>query len=1171
MLEIINSLFKVGDGIILTLNDGTVLKGTIFNLSDSLIVIKDNYNHMIGVKGTLIDSFEQVSLEKTIIETPRKEQKKDVKIIDKIPIEQLLRTDPKLKKRFPNLAKEQDNKVQQPTTSTQGNNNDNSDYIGRVDRLVRSTKVDDAISYIDDLLYDKTIGDKNRSNLLLRKAQLLSAQNRRREAAQAYVELISLNKRSGASNNNISHLYTELGRLQMLFDDSYDRAAESIEMALKYNKDNAAAGNLLLKIESAKSQAQDVNMATATDLVIEAKEETLVPSVMIITDIKEHKYDNPKIINSRQITTQIANTLLADAKKAREESKSQSFLMFLEAAKAYSELPVGSYDYQNYLYAMAYYALLKADSLFAKYKNMSRVQPPDLSELILLKDIACSYYRESLNLVFDVTPESLAAIITNYLKLEIAQQQANKGQRTYFNGELKPVFSDCISGGNNELKNSAIRMVLSCGAASVKVWNVLCQEASVGTLLADKVVRLDVYETINMLGKTNISSSLSPKEFFKKAFELWREKEQGLLSCINEFEFDIRAISNLAEKWKKIENYSNLFLETDLQSKHVADNILVILSPYLNRNQAERTNLLIRAQRIIDNQLKFIESHTTYYGRAFFFVLFNKWKKDVDDLISDKLAKSYPSMQINYDPPFFVKSEEGRMVNLTVQNVGESTADGCNMRIKIETDKVDVNNPQGKLELQINKEIPAGTKLGYQLFIPKEIYPKAKMLYVTIEVAPIFLGNPLEIKEFSSTIEEEPELQLTYDDILWNDGPIPAYNLFKGRQEDIQNLSQHYLSVEKDKPYILYGLTRTGKSSILKFLKDDIDSNTFKQAGREMIVFPVIWDFSVAASYDYSSDFWDYIIRGTLMEDLKLFADRNGIDFNDFILPSNSSAKDLPTVLKVLNDKQIYPFFLVDEFSYVKTLIDNNIVNSAFLHTLRQYSLEGLASFLYAGTYDIKTLIKDPKYGITGQLVNAISKQVSEIKPKDAEELMNVMSDQLRFTHEAIGHIHQLSGDIPYFIQIICKNCGYYASDFKRSVIGYPELEKVIEILTGEKEPYSKTLLTPLTEFTFQNNQFSPLDPPEVAALISSIVYYNQNNPLNPRGVSSEEIEHLWENNGIMDKQKLHNAFQNLTEKRVLVCSDDDGMPVYSFSVDLFRRWWTVAHPDFNLDIAEMK
>jgi hypothetical protein len=138
-------------------------------------------------------------------------------------------------------------------------------------------------------------------------------------------------------------------------------------------------------------------------------------------------------------------------------------------------------------------------------------------------------------------------------------------------------------------------------------------------------------------------------------------------------------------------------------------------------------------------------------------------------------------------------------------------------------------------------------------------------------------------------------------------------------------------------------------------------------------------------------------------------------------------------------------------------------------------------------------------------------------------------------------------------------------------VIGYPELENVVKILAGEKEPYQTTLLTPLTEYTFQNNQYSPQDPPEVSALISSIVYFNQENKLNPRGVSSDEIERLWVQKGILNKKKLYNAFQILTEKRVLVCKDDEGHPVYWLSVDLFRRWWAVVHPDFNLDMAELK
>lgn len=1169
MIDIIKGIFKTGDQIILICTDGGRVEGVIQNITDDVILLKNKNNLIKGVKGSMIEYFEQpenTAINETSVSNAS--GKTDLKIIDKIPLETLLQKDPRLRKRFPNLAKEQDAKKEN-SYPKENKIIDNLSDNEKIDRLIRSTRIDDAIKYIDGLLINGLTPSKTRSSLLLKKAQVLSSLNRQEEAAQVYKELIDLNKKLAMPAANISHLFTELARLQILNPDTKDKAKGTISKALKYNSNNEAARNLLNKIEN--STVQNVDRTLTEDFVIDDTENSLVPSMMIITDINEHKSDNPKIINTRQFTSILANELLSEAKKAREKSKSQSYLMFLDAAKVYSSLPVGSYDYQDYLYAMACYAMLKAESLYSKYKNYSHSPNADVKEMEMLKDSACSYYRESLNLVSDVTHESLELIVTNYLKLEMAQLQASNGQRTIFSGGLKTIFADCILGGNDKLKEAAIRMILSCGAASVKVWNAFCSIETIGEILTNKAMRLDIFDTINHVGRSNIDKSQKPKEFFREALELWRHKEQELIACIGNLDFNIRTIDTLAERWKGMAQYDHLFLQTDMESKKAVEGVMKILNPYLSRNQVERTNLLISAQRSIDSQLKYIENHTTYLGRAFFFVLFNKWKKEIDDLISDKIAQSYPSMNVVFDPPYYVNSEDGRIVNLTIQNVGETTAEGCFMSMKIESDKVDVNKLDETLELKINKEIPSGAKMGYQLFVPKNVYPKAKVLYVTITISPVYLGVELESRDFSSTIEEEASSQLTYDDILWKDGPIPAYNLFKGRQEDIQNLSQHYLSVEKDKPYILYGLTRTGKSSILKFLKEDIEGNTFKQNGREMCVCPVKWDFSEAASYDTSMDFWDYVINGTLMQDLNDFVNKFNYDLTDISIPDNVTARDLPVILKKLNEIQIYPLFLVDEFSFIKTLIDNSIVNNAFLHTLRQYSLEGLASFLFAGTYDIKSLIKDPKYGITGQLVNAISKQVNEIKPKDAEELMNVMNNQLRFTSEAIQHIHRLSGDIPYFIQIICKNCGYYASDFKRSVIGYPELEKVIKILAGEEKPYPKTLLNPLTEYTFQNNQYSPLDPPEVGALISSIVYYNQKDSMNPRGVSSSEIERLWMQKGILNKKKLHNAFQLLTEKRVIVYKDDDGLPVYSLSVDLFRRWWTVAHPDFNLDVAELK
>jgi len=415
----------------------------------------------------------------------------------------------------------------------------------------------------------------------------------------------------------------------------------------------------------------------------------------------------------------------------------------------------------------------------------------------------------------------------------------------------------------------------------------------------------------------------------------------------------------------------------------------------------------------------------------------------------------------------------------------------------------------------------------------------------------------------------EPETSLTEEEIMWKDGPKMSGVLFKGRQDIMGRLSRHYLSVERDKPYILYGLTRTGKSSILLNLKKDLMGKSFLKEGERFDLISFEWDLSEASGYGNAKDMWQYLLRDTLYDELGEYLTtpfRAELDISEY-----PRAKDFKKILQYLKQCKKHPMFFVDEFSHIKILLDKNIINTSFLHTLRQYSLEGLASFIFAGTYDIKELIKDPKYAITGQLVHTIEEQINEIDPVSAEELVNVMRDKLSFTEEAIKHIHLLSGDVPYFIQIICKFCGFYAVEKKRRNIGKPELEYVIKILTGESDGEKDSLVKVLPKTIFQNNLYSPQDKKEVNVLISSLCYLNENLEV-PRSVSTQELQELWSKNGIEAyRPKLAEAITLLLERKVLVQSEDEFIPVYRLSVDLFRRWWKVHYPDIKLEITTIQ
>jgi hypothetical protein len=348
-----------------------------------------------------------------------------------------------------------------------------------------------------------------------------------------------------------------------------------------------------------------------------------------------------------------------------------------------------------------------------------------------------------------------------------------------------------------------------------------------------------------------------------------------------------------------------------------------------------------------------------------------------------------------------------------------------------------------------------------------------------------------------------------------------------------------------------------------------MQGDTFTMKGKDMTLLPFSWDLSQAASFGKASDFWEYALYQRVYEELDTFAKMYRLDFSDLQFPEKPRAKDFPIILNYFRTKDVYPFFLIDEFSYIKTLIDGGIVNAAFLHTLRQYSLDNLASFIYAGTYDIKQLIEDQKYGITGQLVNAIDEQINDIDDKYAVDLIEAMKEKLIFTPEAVSHIQTLSGNIPYFIQIICKYCGFYAAENNRRYIGYPELEKVIRILTGREESNVNSLVKNLPENVFQNNQFSPTDPKEVNVLISSIVHFNRDKINNPRGVGFDELQRLWAEKGVTAfRHKLAEAINLLKDKKNLIQEEDEGMPVYKFAVDLFRRWWSVHHSDIDLEIT---
>src|SRR5690606_16852815 len=132
----------------------------------------------------------------------------------------------------------------------------------------------------------------------------------------------------------------------------------------------------------------------------------------------------------------------------------------------------------------------------------------------------------------------------------------------------------------------------------------------------------------------------------------------------------------------------------------------LLLQPYLNRSESERTTILFQARKIIEKQIDFIENNTTYYGRTLFFGLLIKWKKEIDDLLEHKIAESLPSLNIQVDPSYYWKDEEVFKTSIIISNEGDSTSEGFFMSVKFESPEYEYDEEE-ILDLDVTTEIAA--------------------------------------------------------------------------------------------------------------------------------------------------------------------------------------------------------------------------------------------------------------------------------------------------------------------------------------------------------------------------------------------------------------------------------------------------------------------------------
>lgn len=1043
-----------------------------------------------------------------------------------------------------------------------------------LDSLIRNGKKEECLKRSYDIISTSRPTPKYLKSYLDRIVNTEIALDHVSEAIRSLAFLIAVTEQQDGSNaNSLGHLYSTMARLY-LKEENKDEALKAILYAEKLRPDNNAIKKLKESIMNLGADENE-NKPGEINSFIDSLSRDIVDeniSKMLLQDVEQEAHRQELLPSSEIVPAEQLFGKAQNNRNSLSDTYDDKAYSFLEAAAAYYNNK--QTDTVMFNISIANYARFKGHGMFTRFSNHLKANSYSLNELQAFRDSACSYYIEALG-IFNTLGEKnhLQELLLKYLQLHFVVSQLEGGKTPdpeWDSWTLKQLQQDCLNNDSTENFRTLLSAYITVGAAAEGAWGTLASDADGTGVFTGKCKTMEfrrkAFNLFNEIEHSTIenNSSISFNSFVKQIFShrKTRIKELQLFldNCLS-WGFSTFDISTFETKWSKVAEFEELMTSTDRIVMKSIKEVIEVLKPYAGiLRENERTKILVRSQQILLGAQKMVTETATFYGRTFFSHLISAWLKEIAQLLEERYVSTYPKLEITPDPCYIKENEDGYgVIDFLVTNIGDSTAQSFTVRASINGKEYTINH---------NDELSAGD-CCVESFVSAD-FLNVESLDVNFSLTSRYEGKELPSTESEATYEVESGEVLTDEiQIPWKISDTPKENIFKGREENLSTLINHYLSKDRTQTYILYGLTRTGKSSILDYLCERIDGQPLREDSEKKIK-TFNWDFSKISFKNASvADLWmnllEINIYNKLPEDILDVVD--GF-FPNRKLPETLCQSDLDIMVGALNSCGFIPLITIDEFSNIKPMLKEGLVDATFISELRDLALKGKACFVYAGTYDIKELPKEKEFGIEGQMTNTLSMPINEIKQVYADELIDAC-ESIVFVEKAKAYIRSLSGCVPYWIQWICLDCGKYAVAHKKRHLGYRDVDHVVKVLTGEEQPSKMDTWEAMDETNFHNNQISPKNIAE-HQLISCISYLIRESTQIERGVSMDELTRLWDKYNVPSDKRLNmtRALKNLEEKRVVRQFTDETREVYRLNVDLFRRWWYMHHRDLALEFS---
>lgn len=359
--------------------------------------------------------------------------------------------------------------------------------------------------------------------------------------------------------------------------------------------------------------------------------------------------------------------------------------------------------------------------------------------------------------------------------------------------------------------------------------------------------------------------------------------------------------------------------------------------------------------------------------------------------------------------------------------------------------------------------------------------------------------------------------------------PIRDTKMFYGRRNDIETLTKKLSSVTANKVVVLSGQRRMGKTSLVYQLANNLEK------GKQL---PVLIDLQRLAAVQNTSQFFmglaQYICEEALRRKQLILLAPQSAAFNDN--PTASFDAFLAETLRTLHDEKLV--FMLDEFETLQEKINNGPLNLDVLHYLRSQMQhrEGL-NFLLVGTPNIRN-VTEPSWSVFFNI--ALQHSLNKLKPDEADALITEpVKESLVYDMLALERMHQLSGDLPYFIHVLSEILINYSNLHHRSYITVNDINSVLDTVLEEQSSSIQWIW----------------DQPKSALERFLLALLAQNQSRQGSQIFTlSDIYREFDAQGLpYEQDKVTAAFKNLVRADI-VEEQQNGMH-YRIPIGLFREW----------------